>query len=73
LETREKILGKKHLQTIGTRNTLGELYILWGKPEMAKAYLEENNEYIKELNEQQQKHHHHHHDGEECNDPTHKH
>lgn len=70
MEIREQLFGKKHLQTIGTRNTLGELYILWGKPEMAKTYLEENNEYIKELKEaqehqqEQHKHHHHHHDGE---------
>ena len=78
LSVREKLLGNHHPDTIATRHNLGELYTVWGKPEQAKIYIEDNLMYMEELKKKQQegKNHHHHHShapGEKCNDPTHNH
>jgi hypothetical protein len=38
LDVRVKLLGEEHPDTCATRHNLGELFVMWGKPEKAKEY-----------------------------------
>ena len=58
LAIREKLFGLEHPETFATRHNLGELYIMWGKPDKAQEYfilnvelLEKKSAKEKELHE----------------------
>lgn len=75
LKIREEHLGPTHPDSIAVRHNLGDLYTMWGKPEEARVYLEDNLKHMEELKERQRKaqesvkEQH----KKECNDPTHNH
>lgn len=38
LQIREKYFGADHPETMATRHNIGELYVMWNKPEKASEY-----------------------------------
>lgn len=53
LSIREKYFGQDHPETMATRHNLGELYVMWGKPDKAQEYFSENVDLMAKKSEKE--------------------
>jgi len=47
------MFGKDHPETISTRHNLGEMYMMWNKPDQAKELFDENIELMNAKNQKE--------------------
>ena len=53
LAIREKLFGTDHPETMATRHNLGELYVLWNKPDKAQEFFNLNVELMQKKSDQE--------------------